>query len=180
MFYINKMSCINKMFCIDTRSCIECSRARPLVARRSERGNALLEFALGWWFIWLLFSGVYQIGYSYYVYNSLLTAVADAAELGSKLGYDNGSPGAYTTALKNMVVYGDEAAGATPIVPNLTTAMVTVNVTTQGSVGVPSDVTIYISGYTIDALFSKYSLTAKPRATTAYFGQFTCSTGANC
>ncbi|HEV2198752.1 MAG TPA: hypothetical protein VGR73_02955 [Bryobacteraceae bacterium] len=167
------------MCCINRPCCIHRNRGRP-AARLSERGNALLEFALGWWFIWLLFSGVYQIGYAYYVYNSLLTSVTNAAELGSKLGYDNGSPGTYTTALKNMVVYGDEAAGTTPIVPNLTTAMVTVNVTTQGSVGAPSDVTIYINGYTIDALFSKFNLTTKPRATAAYFGQFTCSAGGNC
>jgi Flp pilus assembly protein TadG len=151
-----------------------------IARRKSERGNALLEFALGWWVIWLLFSGCYQVGYAYYVYNVLMTSVANAAQLGSKLGYDNGNPGAYTTALQNMVVYGDEVQGAKAIVPGLTTAMVTVNVTTQGSVAAPRDVTIFINGYTIDALFAKYRLTTKPRATTAYFGQFTCSTGSDC
>lgn len=159
--------------------CINSGSARP-TAREGERGNALLEFAVGWWLVWLLFSGVYQIGYAYYVYNTLMTSVANAAELGSKLGYDNGNPATYTTALKNMVVYGDETAGTKAIVPALTTAMVTVNVTILGSVGVPSAVTIYINGYTIDALFSKYSLSNKPRTTAAYFGQFTCSTGVNC
>ena len=140
----------------------------------------MLEFAVGWWVIWMMFSGVYQIGYAYYIYNALMTSVGNAAQLGSKLGYDNGSPTTYTTALKNMVVYGDETVGTKAIVPGLTTAMVTVNVTTSGSVSAPRDVTIYISGYTIDALFKTFSLTTKPRATTAYFGQFTCSTGVDC
>ncbi len=148
--------------------------------RRGQRGNALLEFAVGWWLLWLLFSGVYQIGYAYYAYNMLMTSVANAAEMGSRLGYDNGNTSAYTSALQNMVVYGTETAGTKPLVPGLTTGMVTVNVTTQGSVSAPRDVTVYISGYTLDALFTKYSLTTKPRATAAYFGQFTCSTGSNC
>lgn len=140
----------------------------------------MLEFAIGWWLMWMLFSGVYQIGYSYYVYNSLMTSVADAAELGSKMDYDNGNTSAYTTALQNMVVYGDETAGTKPIVPGLTTSMVTVNVTTQGSVNVPADVTVYISGYTIDSLFGRYNMTTKPRVTAAYLGKFICSTGSNC
>jgi hypothetical protein len=144
--------------------------------RKFERGHAVLEFAIGWALIWALFSGVYQIGYAYYVYNVLMTSVANAAELGSKLPYDTSSPGAYTTKLKNMVVYGDVTAGSKPLAPNLTTSQVTVNVTTSGTASVPRDVTIFINGYTIDALFTTFSLTTKPRATTAYFGQVSCST----
>ena len=54
----------------------------------SRHGSAVIEFALGWSVLWLLFSGVYQFGYAFYTYNSLLTSVANAAELGSKLDYD--------------------------------------------------------------------------------------------
>ena len=140
----------------------------------------MLEFALGWSILFMLFSGVYQFGYTYYVYNVLLTSVANAAELGSKLAYDNGNVGAYTTALKNMVVYGDEVAGTKPLAPNLSTSQVTVNVTTSGTVGFPSAVTVYISGYTINSIFKTFPLTTKPRATAAYSGTFTCSTGSNC
>ena len=141
---------------------------------KSERGNAMLEFALGFFMLWAIFAGVYQIGYCFYVYNALLTSVSNAAQLGSKLGYDTGSPSTYTTALKNMVVYGDETAGTKAIVPNLTTSNVSVSVNVD-SAGMPGDVTVAITGYSVDALFQKYSLTNKPRVTTAYYGQVSCA-----
>ena len=62
------------------------------IKNKSERGNALLEFALGWSILWALFAGIYQFGYSFYVYNTVLTSVANAAELGSKMTYDTASP----------------------------------------------------------------------------------------
>jgi len=140
----------------------------------SQRGNAMLELALGFSILWMMFIGIYQVGYSFYVYNVLMTAVSDAAELGSKLGYDRSSPDSYTTALKNMVLYGDETAGTRVLVPNLTASNVNVNLSLD-SAGMPRDVTVTITGYRIDALFSSYNLINKPRATTLYLGQISCS-----
>src|SRR5437762_5538121 len=111
---------------------------------QSERGNVMLEFALGFSLLWMMFSGVYQVGYSFYVYNVLMTSVANAAELGSKLDYDTSSPDAYSAALKNMVLYGDETAGARPAVPNLTASNVNVNLTLDAA-GIPRDVTVTIT-----------------------------------
>jgi Flp pilus assembly protein TadG len=141
---------------------------------KSERGNALIEFALGWSLLWLMFAGVYEVGYAFYVYNVLLASAADAAQLGSKLDYDTASPSAYTTALKNMVVYGDKTAGTKSLLPNLTTSNVAV--TLSPASGMPQDVTITITGYTIDAFFTSYSLNNKPRVTAIYYGQINCST----
>jgi len=134
----------------------------------------MLELALGFSILWMMFIGIYQVGYSFYVYNVLMTAVSDAAELGSKLGYDRSSPDSYTTALKNMVLYGDETAGTRVLVPNLTASNVNVNLSLD-SAGMPRDVTVTITGYRIDALFSSYNLINKPRATTLYLGQISCS-----
>ena len=145
-----------------------------LLPRKSERGNAVLEFALGWSVLWMMFSGVYQVGYAFYAYNVLMTSVANAAQLGARLGYDTASPSAYTTKLKNMVVYGDTAAGTTPVLPNLTTA--NVSVTMSPAVGTPQDVTVTISSYTINGFFTSYTLNNKPRATMLYYGQISCST----
>jgi Flp pilus assembly protein TadG len=39
----------------------------------------MVELAVSFMVIWLLFSGVYSFGYAFYVYNRLQTAVADAA-----------------------------------------------------------------------------------------------------
>jgi len=142
--------------------------------RRSERGNAMLEFALGFSMFWMLFSGVYQIGYAYYIYDRLAVATANAAELGSRLSYDSSNVSAFSTSLKNMVLYGSETAGTYPVVPGLTTANVAVDAHTDGN-GIPHYVTVNITGYTINALFTSFSLPNKPGATGLYYGQYTCS-----
>ena len=144
------------------------------IKNKSERGNALLEFALGWSILWALFAGIYQFGYSFYVYNTVLTSVANAAELGSKMTYDTASPTTYSDALKNMVVYGSTTAGTTPIVRGLATSNVTVTVNLAGTI--PSDLTITINNYTIDAVFTTFTFNGKPRATTVFMGQVSCST----
>jgi Flp pilus assembly protein TadG len=142
--------------------------------KKSERGNALLEFALGWSILWALFAGIYQFGYSFYVYNTVLTSVANAAELGSKMTYDTANPSAFTTALKNMVVYGSTTAGTNAIVPGLSTSNVGVSVNPQGTM--PTDITITINSFTINAVFTNFTFNGKPRATAVYMGQITCST----
>ena len=144
------------------------------IKNKSERGNALLEFALGWSILWALFAGIYQFGYSFYVYNTVLSSVANAAELGSKMTYDTANTSTYSTALKNMVVYGNTTAGTTPIVPGLATANVTVTVNLAGTI--PSDITITINNYTIDAVFTTFTFNGKPRATAVFMGQVSCST----
>src|SRR5579864_7389843 len=125
------------------------------IKNKSERGNELLEFALGFSVLWALFAGIYQFGYSFYIYNTMLTSVGNAAELGSKMTYDTASPSTYTSALKNMVVYGNTTAGTTPIVPGLATSNVTVTVNPAG--GIPTDLTITINNFTIDAVFTRFT-----------------------
>lgn len=133
---------------------------------------------MSWAILWLVFSGVYQFGYSFYVYDRLMIAVANAAQLGSRIGYDTANPGAFTATLQNMVLYADETApaqNAAPIVAGLTAGVIGVNVSTDTQ-GIPRDVTVTIVSYTIDGLFGRITLNNKPRATTLYFGQVTCST----
>jgi hypothetical protein len=125
--------------------------------------------------LWLLFSGVYQYGYSFYVYSRLMAAVTNAAELGSQISYDTSNPSAYTTTLQNMVLYGDETAPQhpSPIVSGLTANNVNVVVSTDAN-GIPHDVTVEIINYTV-TFFSSVTFNKKPRATTLYFGQVACS-----
>ena len=143
-----------------------------LVGKKHERGNAMLEFALGWTILWFLFTGVYQFGYAFYVYDVLQTATANAAELGSKMTYDTGNPSAYTTALQNMVVYGDETTGTSPIVSGLSSANVTI---TANPVGYPTDITVTVTSFTINAFFQNFTFTNKPRATVQFYGQVVCA-----
>ncbi len=142
--------------------------------KKSERGNAMLEFALGFSLLWMLFAGVYQIGYAYYIYDRLTVATADAVQLGSRLTYDTSNPSAFSTSLTNMVLYGSETAGTYPVVPNLGAGNVVVDAHTNAS-GIPHYITVNITGYTINALFKSFSLPNKPGATGLYYGQITCS-----
>jgi Flp pilus assembly protein TadG len=144
------------------------------LGKKSERGNALVEFALGFFVLWSLFAGVYQFGYAFYVYNTLLASVNDAAQYGARLDYDTGATTAWTTAVKNMVVYGDTATGTKSLVPNLTTANVSVSVNPDVN-GMPTNVTVAVTGYSINALFQSYSLNNKPRVTAKYYGQVSCA-----
>jgi Flp pilus assembly protein TadG len=143
--------------------------------RKSEHGNAMIEFSLGFMLLWTMFAGVYQVGYAYYTYNALMTCVSNAAIYGARIGYDTASPSSYTSIVQNMVLYGDETAGTRPIVRNLTASNVNVSVTLDGQ-GIPRDLTVSITGYSINALFTTYALTNKPRATSLYYGQVGCST----
>src|SRR5438445_10497865 len=113
--------------------------------KNRERGNAVLEFALGFVVLWFLFAGIFQFGYAFWTYNILMTQVANAAELGSKMTYDASSPSTYTTKLTNMVLYGDTAAGSSAVVPGLQASNVTVNLNRDAN-NIPRDVTIYITG----------------------------------
>ena len=142
--------------------------------KKSERGNALLEFALGFALLWALFAGLYQFGYSFYVYNEVMTSVENAAELGAKMTYDTANPSNFTTAVTNMVLYGNTTAGTSPIVPGLASSNVSVNLNLQNSI--PSNVTVSISNYSVDCLFTKFTFNGKPRATAVYMGQIACST----
>lgn len=143
--------------------------------RRSQRGSSIVEFALVWSLLWLLFAGVYQLGYSFYVYNKLLTAVADAADLGSKIPFDISTSGSASVAkVKNYVVYGAPTGGSTSVAPGLTSANVAVSFATDAQ-GVPRDITVLIQNYSIDAIFAKFAMNGKPRATMLYMGQVNCT-----
>src|SRR5215472_2925974 len=141
--------------------------------KESQRGSAVLEFALAFALLWALFAGIYQFGYAFYVYNVLLTSVGNAAQLGSKITYDTSNPGNYTTELTNMVLYGNTTAGTNPVVPGLSSSNVNVNVVTSNAI--PTNISISITGYTIDAVFTKFTFNGKPRAAAAYLGQIACS-----
>jgi Flp pilus assembly protein TadG len=138
-----------------------------------ERGNAVIEFALGLSVLALLFTGIFQFGWSFYQYNRVQTLVSNAAVLAARLDFDADQPALYTTAIKNAVVYGSPGGGTIPIVSGLSTANVNVNVNPSG--GMPTDVTITVRSFTIDAVFARYNMTNKPRVTSVYMGHIVCS-----
>ncbi len=142
--------------------------------KQSELGNAVLEFALGFSVFLLLFAGVFQYGYTMYVYNALMTSVTNAAQMGAKLDYDTASPSTFTSQVQNMVLYGDISAGTTAIIPGLAASNINISVNPADSM--PTDVTITIQNFSVDAVFTKFAFNGKPRVTAVYMGQIKCST----
>ena len=138
---------------------------------RDHAGNVLVEFALGSGILVMAFVGTFQFGYTFLQYNNLENAVARGARYASLIPYDSATStpsAAFSSAVKNMVLYGNSTAGASPALPGLTTTNVNLTVTFIN--GVPGDMTVSVSGYSINSIFATSTLTNKPKVTYAYQG----------
>jgi Flp pilus assembly protein TadG len=148
----------------------------------------MLEFALSALLLTSVFTGTFQFGYTFYVYNKLVTGVTTGARYASlhALTNDNNQtvPASFTTDVKNMVVYGTPTPGAsaTAVAPGLSTANVSVVVGFTGA-GTPSnrptEVTVQIVNYQVNAVFKLFTFTNKPSLTMPYFGSY-CPEVATC
>jgi Flp pilus assembly protein TadG len=138
---------------------------------RNRDGNVMIEFALGSGILVAVVTGTFQFGYTFLQYNNLENAVARAARYASLVPYDSATAtpsAAFKTSVQNMVLYGSPTAGTTPVLTGLTTANVTLTPTFTN--GVPSAMTVSITGYSIDSVFTTSTLTNKPQVTYAYQG----------
>jgi hypothetical protein len=101
--------------------------------------------------------------------------VQGGAKYASMRDYDSSStPSAgFTSAVQNMVVYGDPAGGTTPIVPRLTTDKVVVTAVMAGSV--PDTVKVSIQNFSIYAVVTTIALNGKPSASFRYRGRVAAS-----
>jgi Flp pilus assembly protein TadG len=138
---------------------------------RDRQGTALVEFAIGSAVMVALFTGTFQFGYTFLQYNNLENAVARGARYASVATYDSATStpsSAFQTAVQNMVLYGSPTAGTSPVLPGLATSNVTLNVTFTN--GVPTAMTVAITGYTVNAVFTTFTLNSKPQVTCPYLG----------
>jgi Flp pilus assembly protein TadG len=138
---------------------------------RNRGGTAMLEFAIGSGVLVAVFAGTFQFGYTFLQYNNLQNAVARGARYASLVPYDSAGTtpsAAFQTAVQNMVLYGSPATGTSPVLSGLTTG--NVNLTVTFTNGVPSAMTVSISGYTINSIFATTTLTKKPQVAYAYQG----------
>ena len=133
----------------------------------------MIEFALSFSLLFAVFSGVFQFGYAFYVYNSLESAVRSGARYASLRTYDSATAtpsAAYLTAVRNMAVYGDPAGAGQSVARGLAPAHVTVAVTMAN--GVPTLVAVGITNYTINGVLRSFTLTSKPKAAFPFMGRF--------
>src|SRR5713101_8540947 len=96
--------------------------------KSSERGSALLEFAIGATVFLTVMFAVLEFGRALWVHNAL----TDAARRGARYAVIHAATDA--DSVKNVVVYGDPnpANGTQPVVNNLTTANVVVTYSNFG------------------------------------------------
>ncbi len=150
---------------------------RPIRNRRNQRGNGAIEFALGFSVLFACFSGVFQYGYTMYIYNGLQSAVANGGAFASRTNYCADKAADFDTQIQQMVVYGDPTlSSGMNTVPGLTTSNVTI---TPTPATFPQAITVAITDYTANALFSTFKFTNKPAVTMTYLGNYQPS-GSGC
>jgi len=111
----------------------------PVEKRKNERGATLVEFAIGATVFLIAMFAVIEFGRLLWTHNAL----SDAARRGARYAAVNKASD--VAAVKNVVVYGNPAGGAKPIVNNLSTAQVQVDYPSFG-VGAGT-VSVRIVGY---------------------------------
>jgi len=144
--------------------------------RVKQRGHAMLELALSAGVMVAFLGGTFQFGYSFYIYNQLVTAVGNGARYAAQRSYRALTPedvekGA--AAIRNMVVYGDSRPGpdAPAVIPHLRPENVLVEWVT-GEDGAPEAVAVKIVTYKVDALFGDVTLTGRPAVEFPYVGRY--------
>jgi Flp pilus assembly protein TadG len=149
-------------------------RLPKLLARRE--GNALVEFALSAPLIFTVLVGTFQFGYAFYVYNQLQVSVRSGVRYASQLDYEGSVGGCASptvTKVKNMVVYGTPTPGANdgPIVRGLATSNVVVDYNPDAK-GVPTEVEVTVTNFSVSALFTTFNFNGKPWASITYTGRY--------
>jgi Flp pilus assembly protein TadG len=144
--------------------------------RGNERGHAMLELAFSAAVMVSCLAGTFEFGYTFYVYNQLVTAVGNGGRYAAMRTYRAASSkdsdkGAQ--AIRNMVVYGDAqpGLGAVPVVSNLKPENVDVHWTLDPS-GAPNAVDISIRDFNVDALFKKFTFSGRPGVEFPYVGKY--------
>jgi hypothetical protein len=126
-----------------------------------------------------LFTGTFQFGYSFYVYNNIANAVRSGARYGSLANYPGATPTAdsmpaspYTVAVQNVTVYGTPtpAANSIPVTPGLTRNNIVVNVAFTN--GAPGVVSVKITDFNINSIFGNWMLAGKPFTSFTYSGHW--------
>ena len=133
----------------------------PMRRRNRRAGTVLIEFAGSLILLATMFTGIFQLGYTFFTYNTLVNAVRAGARYASlqPTGASSTNPD-FAKTVRNLVVYGDPAPAPTaqPIVPGLKPEFVEIILG-------PSATTVSVRGFEIDALFSKIKLDGRPTVT---------------
>ncbi len=142
--------------------------------RRNQRGHAMLELAVSAGVMISCLAGTFQFGYTFYVYNQLVTAIGNGGRYAAMRTYHGGSEADVERdrrAIRNMVVYGDPEPGieAAPVLAKLTPEQVDVKWVMDDH-GAPSAVNVAIHEYSVDAVFKTFTFSGRPGVEFPYIG----------
>ena len=124
---------------------------------KDERGIQLVELAIVLPIFIILFAATAEFGRYFYEYTTLAKASRAAARYLATAAVNS----ANDTTAKNIVVYGNAAGTGSPVLPDMTTANVTI--TRQGGVPVlPQTVKVEITSFKHQPLFDLGALIKVP------------------
>jgi Flp pilus assembly protein TadG len=135
-------------------------------ARSSRAGSALIEFAAALILLSGMFTGIFQVGYTFFTYSTLVNAVRAGARYASLQARNSSvADPEFAKSVVNMVVYGEPrpATGAKPVVRGLVPDNVEL-------VLGPTTATVSVRGFQIDAIFTKVALVGRPTVTFPFTG----------
>jgi len=143
---------------------------------RREGGHAMLELAISAAVMVSFLAGTFQFGYTFYVYNELVTAIGNGGRYAAMRTYRGGSAEDIEKskkAIRNMVAYGDAepAEGAQPAVAHLSPDQVEV-AWTMNEAGAPEYVAVSIREFTVDAVFKKFTFSGRPGVEFPFVGKY--------
>ena len=149
---------------------------RNTTKRRRERGHAMLELAVSAAVMISCLGGTFQFGYTFYVYNQVVTAVGNGARYAAQRTYraataDDIEKGA--AAIRNMVVFGDAhpAADAVPVVKGLAREQIDVQ-WSKNEAGAPVTVSVAIKSFSVDAVFKNFTFAGRPAVEFPFVGKY--------
>jgi hypothetical protein len=147
-----------------------------MMRRVNQKGHAMIELAVSAAVMVSCLAGTVQFGYTFFIYNQLVTAVGNGGRYAAMRTYRAASSSDIEkdkAAIRNMVAYGDSrpAPGAVPQVANLKPEQVQVQWVMDES-GKPASVNVSIVDYTVDAAFGMFRFTGKPAVEYPFVGRF--------
>jgi Flp pilus assembly protein TadG len=132
-----------------------------MTRRKPQAGSALIEFAASLILLSALFTGIFQIGYTFYSYQRLENSVRAGARYASlRSNAASADDAGFTQAVRNLVVYADPAPapGSKPLITGLAPGNVDVTVADKST-------TVSIHGFELDSMFAKVKLAGRPTVT---------------
>jgi hypothetical protein len=132
----------------------------------SRRGSALIEFAGALILLSGMFAGIFQVGYTFCTYTTLVNAVRAGARYASlEAGKSNSADPEFAKSVVNMVVYGEPRPGADakPVARGLAPDKIELILGT-------STATVSVRDFEMDSIFTKVKLVGRPTITFPFTG----------